>query len=138
MSLRCCCCCCCFSIDSLPIFSSGRPDSIVVHFEESPDQTRILHPTLDIRLIGRPRLVSGRVGNALQLGGRGQYADLGQLSGTCMGNLARCPQGVTVSAWMKFRSFENNMVFLSTGANGLLLLYRDGYMQVSAGGQGED
>jgi hypothetical protein len=28
------------------------------------------------------------------------------------------------------------MVFLSTGTNGLLMLYKDGYMQVSANGQG--
>ncbi|KAL8587816.1 hypothetical protein ACOMHN_021034 [Nucella lapillus] len=113
-----------------------RPDNIIVHFEEAPEQTRISHPTLDIRLRGRPRLVPGKVGNALELRGRGQYADLGQLSHTCIGNLGRCPQGVTVSAWMKFRSYENNMVFLSTGENGLLLLYRDGYIYASADGQG--
>nr|KAG5710229.1 hypothetical protein BaRGS_006748 [Batillaria attramentaria] len=104
----------------------SRPDSVIVHFEESPDQRRVLHPTLDIRIIGRPRLVPGKVGNALELTGRGQYADLGTLSDTCMGNLAQCPQGVTLSAWMKFRSFENNMVFLSTGSNGLVMFYKDG------------
>lgn len=118
------------------LWLSGRPDSVVVHFEES-DQTRVLHPTLDIRLIGRPRLIPGKIGNALELRGRGQYADLGQLSTTCMGNLALCKQGITVSAWMKFRGFENNMVFLSTGENGLALLYRDGYMHVIADGRSE-
>ncbi|XP_025090814.1 uncharacterized protein LOC112562040 isoform X3 [Pomacea canaliculata] len=55
---------------------------------------------------------------------------------TCMGNLARCTQGITLSAWMKFRSFENDMVFLSTGQNGLLMIYRDGYVHVSADGRG--
>ncbi|XP_076459006.1 uncharacterized protein LOC143292527 isoform X2 [Babylonia areolata] len=113
-----------------------RPDHILVQFEEAPDQNSIAHPSLDIRLEGRPRLVPGKVGNALELRGRGQYADLGQLSHTCYGNLARCSQGVTVSAWMKFRSYENNMVFLSTGENGLLLLYRDGYIYASAYGRG--
>jgi hypothetical protein len=72
------------------IFFPGRPDSVIVHFEESPDQMRVLHPTLDIKLIGRPRLVPGKVGNALELRGRGPYADLGMLSHKCMGNLARC------------------------------------------------
>lgn len=119
----------CFSL-------TGRPEYILVPFEESLDQTQVLHETLNIRLIGRPLLVPGKVGNALELKGRGQYADLGTLADTCMGNLGKCPQGITISAWMKFRSFENNMVFLSTGRRGILMLYKDGYILVSSGGRG--
>lgn len=122
---------------ALPCVVPGQPENIIVPFEESRDFTQIIHPTLDIRLIGRPGLVPGKIGNALELRGRGQYADLGAMGHTCMGNLARCTQGITLSAWMKFRSFENDMVFLSTGQNGLLMIYRDGYVHVSADGRGE-
>ncbi|KAL8566603.1 hypothetical protein ACOMHN_054825 [Nucella lapillus] len=114
----------------------GRPKSFIVHFEEaSQDRTHIVHSDLNIRLTGRPQLVPGRVGFALELAGSGRYADLGQQSHTCMGNLAHCKQGITVSAWMRFRSFENNMVFLSTGSSGLLLLFKDGFVLASADGR---
>ena len=68
--------------------------------------------------------------------GRGQYAEIGNKQLECMGDLNKCPNGITVAAWMRFHGFENNMVFLSTGQNGILMAYKRGMMQVSVNGQG--
>ncbi|GFN82964.1 neurexin-2-alpha [Plakobranchus ocellatus] len=114
----------------------SRPQHFLVPFEELINRDQLNHPVLSIRLVDGPQLVPGKVNNALRLRGRGQYADLGRQSTDCLSNLQACTQGITVAAWMRFRRFENNMVFLSTGENGILMMYRDGYIQVSVDGRG--
>ncbi|BFZ21895.1 hypothetical protein BsWGS_24934 [Bradybaena similaris] len=113
----------------------GRPQHFLIDFEELIDAERLMHPVLSIRLVGGPMLVPGKVNNALALQGRGQYADLGRRGVECFSNLAECSHGITIAAWMRFHRFENNMVFLSTGDNGILMMYKDGYIHVSAGGR---
>ncbi|CAL1547650.1 unnamed protein product [Lymnaea stagnalis] len=115
----------------------SRPRNFLIDFEELVGGDRIRHPDLNIILQQGPVLIPGKVvKNALELSGRGQFADLGRRNDECMTNLALCTQGITVAAWMRFHRFENNMVFLSTGDNGILMMYKDGYIQVTAAGRG--
>ncbi|XP_055869522.1 uncharacterized protein LOC106070898 isoform X3 [Biomphalaria glabrata] len=111
-----------------------RPKNYLITFEELIGEDRLKHPTLNINLMQRPMLIPGKVNNALELSGRGQYADLGRHNDECMSNLYLCNQGITIAAWMRFHRFENNMVFLSTGENGILMMYKDGYIQFSVAG----
>lgn len=91
---------------------------------------RVVHPSLLIKAEGDPTVVPGKIGNAIQLDGNGQYLDLGQHTEKCLGNLARCVNGMTISAWMNFRSYSNNMYYISTGENGIHMYYRNGYIYV--------
>ncbi|KAH9500063.1 hypothetical protein Btru_076507 [Bulinus truncatus] len=112
----------------------SKPQGYLIDFEELIGEDRLKHPSLTINLVQRPVLIPGKVNNALELGGRGQYVDLGRHNDECMSNLNLCTQGLTIAAWMRFHRFENNMVFLSTGENGILMMYKDGYIQFSVAG----
>lgn len=98
---------------------------------EEMDGQRLLHEELEASIHGNAVLIPGRIGKALKLGGRGQYLDLGQHADICLGNLARCPQGILISAWMRFDHFHDKMYFLSTGSNGIQMYYHDGYIYVT-------
>ena len=52
----------------------------------------------------------------------------------CVNSLLK---GVTIRAWMRFKRFTNNMVFMSTGIHGIVMMYRNGYIHVSADGKTE-
>ncbi|KAL5005761.1 hypothetical protein ScPMuIL_016919 [Solemya velum] len=108
----------------------GDPTGYLIEMEQM-DGKRLVHESLDAKVHGDATLIPGRIGKALKLGGRGQYLDLGQHSDICLGNLAKCPQGILISAWMRFDHFHDNMYFLSTGSNGVQMYYDDGYIYVT-------
>ncbi|KAK6166927.1 hypothetical protein SNE40_023527 [Patella caerulea] len=114
----------------------GKPKHYIIDFEEI-DGIRLIHESLPIRVVENAKIIPGKVGNALELNGNRQYVDISGRNGECLGNLALCWQGITISTWMRFRRFENNMVFLSTGKNGILVTYRDGYIYVTADGRSQ-
>lgn len=94
------------------------------------NQNILDHPQLNLTLYGQPRLVGGLIGNALALNGRSQYLDLGDLSNECIGNLALCQNGITVSAWLKFMGRGDNSYIFSSGNNGILMYLKDSYFNV--------
>ena len=53
-----------------------------------------------------------------------------------MTDMTKCPQGITIAAWMRFHGFENNMVYLSTGENGFLMKHQRDKLEVSVDGKG--
>lgn len=98
--------------------------------ENMINQNVLDHPQLNLTLYGRPRLVGGLIGNGLALNGRGQYLDLGDLSDECIGNLALCKNGITVSTWLKFMGRGDNSYIFSTGNNGIRMYLKDSYLNV--------
>ena len=76
---------------------------------------KIMHPKLNIYLNNGASLVSAKYGKALNLDGRGQYADMDDQSGTCMGNLERCNHGLMTSFYVYPRELRDNTYLLSSG-----------------------
>ena len=68
-----------------------------IHFPfEIQDGSRVYHPDFDIYLHNGATLTQGRVGNGLILIPRA-YASFQDQSRICMGNIALCPNGLTIS-----------------------------------------
>ncbi len=96
---------------------------------DSIQNGRLVHPTLDLPVMGNPPVIPGRIFRAVRLEGNGQYLDLGQHSGTCFGNLRLCRHGYTTSMWVNFKRFENDMYYYSNG-NGVKMYHRNGNLHV--------
>lgn len=94
------------------------------------DGTTIPHSRLTLTTFRNPILVQGRIGNGLSLSGRGQYLDLGEHPEECIGNLALCHNGITVSTWLNFQSLQDNSYIFSTGSNGIRMYIKDDYLNV--------
>ena len=108
--------------------SSGRPTKHMFYMDQKSGN-RLLHPSIMVNLHGNPKLVPGRVGNALRLDGHNQYADLGEQGGSCFGNLDLCRHGVLLGMWMRPGDMKNNMYYLSSGLNGIKLNYENNMLQ---------
>ena len=54
-------------------------------------------------------------GQALLLDGRQQFIDFGDLTNSCLGNLALCRYGLTISFNLKVITFRKNMYIFSSG-----------------------
>lgn len=89
---------------------------------------RVVHPSLDVRVFGRPKVDEhgGKVGGALRLDGSGQYASLGRHHDACLGNLDLCRHGLLLVGWLRPGTLRDGMDLLSTGANGVRLRYVGG------------
>lgn len=71
--------------------------------------------------------VPGKIGDAMQFSSTNDYIDGGDHTGTCLGNLLLCRDGLTISMWIQLlRQAEEGFVFLSTGAKGLRMFYASG------------
>jgi len=84
----------------------------------------VVHPTLRIVLHNGASLATARIGKGIDLNGYRQYADLGRQRDNCMGNLERCPHGLTISFDVNPRVLSNNQHFISSGP--YAIFYRNG------------
>lgn len=82
---------------------------------------QLITKTLEPRTIGRLRKVSGKIGNAVQFPGRGQYVDFGYFQDTCLGNTSLCMYGFTISLWIRYERLEGNAYYIATGESGFSL-----------------
>ena len=95
----------------------------------------VRNPNLyNVLLVNGARLVPGRIGNALELQGRGQYLDLDSQIERCLGNLDRCRHGFTLSVWLKPHTLTENMPFIS--APSYSLFYEQGQLQAEFNSKG--
>ena len=85
---------------------------------------RVVHPSplMTILAEGRPTTVPGKLNQGIRFT-NGQYLDVGQHQ-SCLGNLLKCPHGITGSLWANFRRMDNNMYLLSSGYNGVNMYYK--------------
>ena len=82
---------------------------------ENQNGNKVEHPLYDITLHGGATLVTnGRIGKAVSLDGNGQYVDLGDKRGTCMGNIDNCEHGMTVQFYLNPKKLEDDSYVLST------------------------
>ena len=74
-----------------------------------------------VSLYGAPRLLPGRVRNALDLdGSRHQYAAAEGERSSCLGNVDLCRHGLMLSAWIRpTGNLANLAQLLTTAHNGL-------------------
>ena len=75
----------------------------------------IVHPNYVINLYGGATLTNGKIGNAVRFTGNGEYLSLGDQHDSCLGNLAKCEHGLTVSFLMNPQRFIENGYFMSSG-----------------------
>ena len=61
---------------------------------------------------GDAPLVEGKVGNAVYTNGFNQSVNLGNVRHTCLGNITKCKNGLSVSLWVK--PYGTGVVFLMT------------------------
>ncbi|CAH1790209.1 unnamed protein product [Owenia fusiformis] len=115
-------------IDEVEIFCAER-DYLIAHgfivrppishsmvsFEKRRGR-QVLNPHLFIQLHNGAMLRKGHTGNALDLNGANQYADLGNLRSSCSGNLDLCRHGLMITFLTKPRTLEDGMVFLNGGS----------------------
>ncbi|XP_021368526.1 uncharacterized protein LOC110460117 isoform X2 [Mizuhopecten yessoensis] len=114
----------------------GKPTSYLIDFQNMR-RGKLLHSELYLPTVGSPGQVPGVVGRALKLNGFGQYLDIGQNQGSCLGNLEKCPNGITIGAWMNFQAFFENMYIMSTGKNGLRMFHKEGNIYVTVDQDGK-
>ncbi len=81
---------------------------------------------------GNPTMVTGKIGGALQMDGRGDYLDGGDFSRTCLGDLDLCTYGLTVSLWVKFTALQQGDHILDTGGSGVRIYYDAGQLVAEA------
>ena len=79
---------------------------------------QITVPNLEPETIGSVRLVSGKIGKAIALPGRGEHIDLGSFADTCLGNVSMCKYGFTLSFWIKFKRLRDNSYYIASGVTG--------------------
>ncbi|XP_062614011.1 uncharacterized protein LOC134275752 isoform X2 [Saccostrea cucullata] len=103
----------------------GKPKGYLIDMEAKRGDD-LVHQDLPLRLYGDPQLVQGVIGYALHLDGNNQYLDVGSHQDECLGNLQKCSNGITVSAWMNFKDYTDNMYILSTGNNGIRVYQKGG------------
>ncbi|WAR29555.1 PIF-like protein [Mya arenaria] len=74
---------------------------------------------VETTMIGNVRLSSGKIGNALDLSGSGEYIHLGNFANSCLGNTSLCMYGFTVAFWLNIKTLPQNGYIISTGSNGI-------------------
>jgi hypothetical protein len=68
----------------------------------------------------------------MMLNRSGDYLAGGDHSMTCVGNLDKCRNGLTISMWIYFIQLRHGAYYLDTGNNGLRMFYADQRMTISA------
>ena len=82
---------------------------------------RMPHQNLTINVHNNLQLVPGKVKNAVELDGEGQYIFIPPNQPNhppCFGNLNFCKHGATVSMWIKPHDLIDGRHFISTGLHG--------------------
>ncbi len=92
---------------------------------------QLVNPDLHINVNGYPRLVHGKMGQGLYLNGQGQYANLGDHNGTCLGNLDKCRFGAYIGTWIKPGQLQDGVELMNTGHNGVRLWMQNGKLHSS-------
>ena len=82
---------------------------------------RLVDPELEPQTQGRLRQVPGKIGNAVQIPGTGQYIDVGSFTDSCVGNTSMCLYGLTVSFWVNIVNMEDNMYLMASGLYGFTI-----------------
>jgi hypothetical protein len=67
----------------------------------------------------------GKIFDGVRLTGKGQYLDVGDQGGHCLGNLDFCRHGALISMWIKPNKLRDGMYLMSTGLNGITLRYQN-------------
>uniref|UniRef100_A0A2C9L6R6 VWFD domain-containing protein n=1 Tax=Biomphalaria glabrata TaxID=6526 RepID=A0A2C9L6R6_BIOGL len=76
--------------------------------------------TVTFEVFGNPVLISGPFGgNAILLNGIDQYLNFSSIDSTCLGDLSKCPYGITIKFSLAIFKFKNQMYILSCGADTL-------------------
>ena len=97
------------------IITGQLSDYIYIKMDEIKDG-KVVHSTLNnIQAVGNPRLGVGRVNNAVNLDGNGQYLDVGKHREICLGNLVYCQDGFNNAMWVKFISMPDYSYLYSNG-----------------------
>ena len=103
---------------------TGSPQHYHFSFDEVEDDRVVNDYDLDVVLEGSADHVKGKIGKALKLVGKRDFVDFGDQSDACLGNLELCQHGVTYSLWIQPDKLGEEMHFLSSGDNGVVLKYR--------------
>jgi len=103
----------------------GRPSRQYIDMD-SISNNRVVHRSLNIDVNGAAQTVHGKVGNAVNLNGNGQYLNVGKQTNSCFGNLDLCHHGLLMSTWLRPGQLREGMDFASTGANGISARYVNG------------
>ena len=108
------------SINRQCVLLTGRPDKFYLDMD-STTGNRLSNTDIEVAIYGNPRLVPGRVGNALNLNSaRQQYATAAGHRSSCLGNVDRCSHGLMLSVWVRPSGLlANRAQVLSTAQNGL-------------------
>lgn len=67
-------------------------------------------------MVGKPILVSGKVGTAISLNGKSQFLKFDKIEkAKCISDLDLCTNGLSTKMVIQFNEFKENMFFLSSG-----------------------
>lgn len=77
-----------------------KPSRHYYGFDEM-EGLRIKHPTTVIDTVGNPKLVPGKIGQALRLNGNQQKADFDN-GDDCLSNIDYCRHGILMSLWFRY------------------------------------
>ena len=107
----------------------GRPDDFHLDMDSLDGNTVSKTSAIVHR---HPHLVQGRVSNALNLNGNGQFINIGIHRSSCLGNVDRCSHGLLLSLWLKpSGQFSNRAQILSTGQNGVKIWQKNNKIHAS-------
>ena len=133
----------CYALDNLRTWSPIADPDIYYPFDEIVDE-EIVGFTNGV-VHGDAPLVEGKVGRALYTNGVNQSVNLGNVRHTCLGNISKCENGISISVWLKTH-YRNISFYMTNGGHtmrsigvnlmqkhsGLLITVRNesGYWQV--------
>ncbi|XP_078611237.1 uncharacterized protein LOC144881802 isoform X2 [Branchiostoma floridae x Branchiostoma japonicum] len=89
-----------------------------------------------LTFVGNPSLIDGISGKAISLDGQAQYLNAGQFPGECLGSSVYCPNGYTITAWLRVNSVPSSpsqdVYYLSNGgqtssSRGFAVGYKGGF-----------
>ena len=109
----------------------GNVTHIYIPFEAARDNL-VVHPVLkNIRLENGAVITrDGRLNNGLDLAGDAQYVNLGSFRDQCLGNLERCPHGVTLTFHTFPRDLEEGFDSYLLSGEAYDIVYSDGELEV--------
>lgn len=109
-------------------FNSGP----IYHYYLSMDemqQDEVTGEGLSARVYGPVNRGSGKIEGALSFTGSRSYADLGDMSGTCIDDLQMCEYGLYFSFWVTFGRLDNGPATLLSSPS--VRVYQDGTQLVA-------
>ncbi|PVD37938.1 hypothetical protein C0Q70_00540 [Pomacea canaliculata] len=104
----------------------------IYHYYLSMDemqQDQVTGEGLSARVYGPVNRGSGKIEGALSFTGSRSYADLGDMSGTCIADLQMCEYGLYFSFWVTFGRLDNGPATLLSSPS--VRVYQDGTQLVA-------